>query len=80
MQVSQLYQDRIFALHGLPDDIVSDGDSKLTSAFWKTLQSLLGTNINLSTAFHPQTDGQTERMNSIAEDTLRHYVSPDQQN
>ena len=79
MQVCQLYQDRIFALHGLPDDIVSDRDSKFTSAFWKTLQSLLGTNINLSTAFHPQTDGQTERMNSIAEDMLRHYVSPDQQ-
>ncbi len=77
-QVAQLYQDRIFALHGLPDDIVSDRDSKFTSAFWKNLQKLLGTNLNMSTAFHPQTDGQTERMNGILEDMLRHYVSPDQ--
>ena len=79
VQVAQLYQDRIFALHGLPDDIVTDRDSKFTSAFWKNLQKLLGTNLNMSTAFHPQTDGQTERMNSILEDMLRHYVSPDQQ-
>ena len=78
-QVAQLFQDRMFALHGIPDDIVSDRDSKFTSAFWKNLQKLLGTNLNLSTAFHPQTDGQTERMNSVLEDMLRHYVSPDQQ-
>ena len=79
-QIAQIYQDRVFALHGLPDDIVSDRDSKFTSAFWKNLHKLLGTNINMSTAFHPQTDGQTERMNSIMEDMLRHYVNPDQQN
>ena len=79
VQVAQLYQDRIFALHGLPDDIVTDRDSKFTSAFWKNLQKLLGTNLNMSTAFHPQTDGQTERMNRVLEDMLRHYVSPDQQ-
>ena len=77
--IAQIYQDRVFALHGLPDDIVSDRDTKFTSAFWKNLQRLLGTNINMSTAFHPQTDGQTERMNSVLEDMLRHYVSPDQQ-
>ena len=76
--IAQLYQDRIFALHGIPDDIVSDRDSKFTSSFWQDLQKLLGTNLNLSTAFHPQTDGQTERMNSVLEDMLRHYVSPDQ--
>ena len=78
-QVAQLYQDKIFALHGLPDDIVSDRDSKFTSAFWNHLQKLLGTHCNLSTAFHPQSDGQTERMNSVVEDMLRHYVRPDQQ-
>ena len=76
--VAQLFQDRVFALHGVPDDIVSDRDSKFTSAFWTNLQKLLGTNLNLSTAFHPQTDGQTERMNSVLEDMLRHYVNPDQ--
>ena len=78
--VAQLYQDRIFALHGVPDDIISDRDTKFTSAFWQNLQKLLGTNLKLSTAFHPQTDGQTERMNSVLEDMLRHYVSPDQLN
>ncbi len=76
---AQLYQDRIFSLHGIPDDIVSDRDTKFTSAFWRQLQKLLGTNLNMSTAFHPQTDGQTERMNSVLEDMLRHFVSPDQQ-
>ena len=79
IQVAQLYQDRIFAQHGVALDIVSDRDSKFTGAFWQHLQKLLGTNINLSTAFHPQSDGQTERMNSIVEDMLRHYVRPDQQ-
>ena len=79
-EVAQLYQDRVFSLHGIPDDIVSDRDTKFTSAFWRQLQKQLGTNLNLSTAFHPQTDGQTERMNSVLEDMLRHYVSPDQQN
>ena len=78
VQVAQLYQDRVFALHGLPDDIISDRDTKFTSAFWQNLQKLLGTNILMSTSFHPQTDGQTERMNSVLEDMLRHYVSPDQ--
>ena len=78
--VAQLYQDRVFALHGIPDDIVSDRDTKFTSAFWQDLQKLLGTILHLSTAFHPQTDGQTERMNSVLEDILRHYVSPDQKN
>ena len=80
LKSAQLYQDRVFALHGIPDDIVSDRDSKFTSAFWKNLQQLLGTNLNSSTAFHPQTDGQTERMNNVVEDMLRHYASPDQKN
>jgi len=58
VQVAQIYQDRIFALHGLPDNIFSDRNSKFTSAFWQNLQKLLGTNLSMSTAFHPQTDGQ----------------------
>ena len=60
-----------------PDDNTSDRDSKYTSACWRDLQKLLGTNINLST--DSSTDAQTERMNSVLEDMLRHYVSPDQQ-
>ena len=79
VEVAQRYQDKIFAVHGLPDDIATDRYSKCTIAFWKNLQQLLGTNLNMSIAFHPQTDGQTERMNSVLKDMLRHYVSPDQQ-
>ena len=45
--IAQIYQDRVFALHGLHDDIVSDRDTKFTSAFWKNLQKLRGTNINM---------------------------------
>ena len=78
--VAQLFQDRVFCLHGIPDDIVSDRDTRFTSAFWQELQKLLGTSLSMSTAFHPQSDGQTERMNSTLEDMLRHYVAPDQQN
>ena len=78
--VAQLFQDRVFCLHGIPDDIVSDRDTNFTSAFWRELQKLLGTSLNLSTANHPQTDGHTERMNSVLEDELRQYIAPDQQN
>ncbi len=55
--VAQLFQDRVFCLHGIPDDIVSDRDTRFTSAFWQELQKLLGTSLSMSTAFHPQADG-----------------------
>ena len=76
--MAQLFVNTIFRLHGLPTDIVSDRDSKFTSVFWKELHRLLGTNLYMSTAFHPQSDGQTERMNRVLEETLRHYISPTQ--
>src|SRR5499426_1565660 len=65
----------IVRLHGLPDSIVSDRDSLFTSLFWKTLTENLGINRDMSTAFHPQTDGQTERMNQILEQYLRLYCN-----
>jgi len=64
----------VFRLHGLPKTIISDRDVKFTSAFWKTLFADLGTQLNFSTAYHPQTDGQTERVNQVVEDMLRAYV------
>ena len=67
-----------FCLHGMPKGIVSDRDSKFTGAFWQELHQLLGVRLHMSTANHPQTDAQTERMNRVnrvLEDMLRHYVN-----
>jgi hypothetical protein len=71
---AQLFFDNVFKLHGLPRDIVSDRDSRFTGKFTTELLRLLGTRQNMSTSFHPQTDGQTERINRVMEDMLRHYV------
>ncbi|KAL4011150.1 hypothetical protein IC575_028199 [Cucumis melo] len=67
----QLYMTEIVRLHGVPVSIISDRDARFTSKFWKGLQLALGTRLDFSTAFHPQTDGQTERLNQILEDMLR---------
>jgi len=64
----------------LQKDFVSDRDARFTSLFWRTLCSLLGTSQNLSTTFHPQTDGQTERVNRVLEEFLRNFVNPQQDN
>ena len=74
-ETAALFRDRVFVLHGMPQSIVSDRDSKFTSAFWQELHRLLGVKLNMSTANHPQTDGQTERMNRVLEDMLRHFIN-----
>ncbi|KAG8491003.1 hypothetical protein CXB51_014135 [Gossypium anomalum] len=61
----------IVRLHGVPISIVSDRDPRFTSRFWKKLQEALGTKLHFSTAFHPQTDGQSERIIQILKDMLR---------
>eukprot|EP00253_Pinus_taeda_P020306 PITA_20306 len=73
-QIAHIFMQNVFKLHGLPKTIISDRDVKFTSAFWKTLFVELGTQLNFSTAYHPQTDGQTERVNQMVEDMLRAYV------
>ncbi|KAL0539443.1 hypothetical protein IC582_023655 [Cucumis melo] len=70
----QLYMTEIVRLDGVPVSIISDRDTRFTSKFWKGLQLALGTRLDFSTAFHPQTDGQTERLNQILEDMLRACV------
>jgi len=73
-QLAKLYVDRIVSLHGVPLSIVSDRDSRFTSHFWKSFQIAMGTRLNLSTAYHPQTDGQSERTIQTLEDMLRACV------
>eukprot|EP00253_Pinus_taeda_P035992 PITA_35992 len=73
-QIAHIFMQNVFRLHGLPKTIISDRNVKFTSSFWKTLFADLGTQLNFSTAYHSQTDGQTERVNQVVEDMLRAYV------
>jgi hypothetical protein len=70
-KLAELYIKEIVRLHGIPVSIVSDRDPRFTSRFWRSLQEALGTKLTFSTAFHPQTDGQTERTIQTLEDMLR---------
>ena len=70
-KLAELYVKEIVKLHGVPAVIVSDRDSSFTSRFWGSLQEALDTKLSFSTAFHPQTDGQSERMIQTLEDMLR---------
>ncbi|WVZ89427.1 hypothetical protein U9M48_035838 [Paspalum notatum var. saurae] len=70
-QYAELYISRIVSLHGVPQTITSDRGSLFVSRFWEQLQIALGTNLIRSSAYHPQTSGQVERVNQILEDMLR---------
>ena len=70
----QLYIREIVRLHGVPVSIVSDRDPRFTAHFWKSFQKAMGTQLTMSTAFHPQTDGQSERTIQVLEDMLRACV------
>ena len=70
-KLAKIYMTRIVCLHGFPRTIVSDRGTQFTSKFWNQLHETLGTRLEFSTAFHPQTDGQTEGVNQILEDMLR---------
>ncbi|KAJ9539243.1 hypothetical protein OSB04_031976 [Centaurea solstitialis] len=73
-RLAQLYVDEIVMRHGVPISIISDRDSRFTSRFWQSLQAALGTSVDLSTAYHPQTNGQTERTIQTLEVMLRACV------
>src|SRR6266481_4995206 len=64
-EVAWIFLKEIVRLHGVPDSIVSDRDMKFTSSFWKELHRLMGTKLLMSTAFHPQMDGATKRVNHL---------------
>ncbi|GJS25583.1 putative nucleotidyltransferase, ribonuclease H [Tanacetum coccineum] len=73
-KLARLYIDVIVARNGVPVSIISDRDGRFTSHFWQTVQRALGTRLELSTAYHPQTDGQSERTIQTLEDMLRACV------
>ena len=72
---ARLFVERIFREHGMPRVVISDRDPRFTAEFWRRLHELLGTKLMMSTADHPQTDGQSERSLRSVQAMLRHYVS-----
>ncbi len=76
--LATIFIDNVVKLHGLPSNIISDRDPRFTSLFWKSLWKQLGTQLSMSTAFHPQSDGQTERQNRTLEQSLRAYTNYNQ--
>lgn len=62
-ELAFLYVNIIIRLHGVPLSIISNRDSKFTSQFWASFEEAMGTSLDLSITFHPQMDGQTERIN-----------------
>ena len=76
-QAARVFFQFVFRLHGLPSSIVSDRDPKFTSKFWQALFKATGSSLDMSTSRHPQTDGQTERLNRTLEEMLRAFISPD---
>jgi len=75
-----IFAREVWKYHGLPADIVLDRDSRFTSETWKEFLRLLGIRPRMSTAFHPQTDGQTEQLNQTIEAYLRAFVNKEQDN
>jgi IS30 family transposase len=71
VKLAELYMLRIVCLHGVSKKIMSDRGSQFTSKFWEKLHESMDTKLNFSSAYHPQTDGQTEKTNKILEDMLR---------
>jgi len=72
--LAQLFRDNVWKLHGLPDSIISDRGPQFVAEIMKELNCMLGIKTKLSTVFHPQIDGQTERMNQELEQYLRIFI------
>ena len=74
LSVAKAYLDNVYKLHGLPMSLISDRDRVFTSKLWQELFSLAGVSLRMSSSYHPQTDGQTERVNQCMETFLRCFV------
>jgi hypothetical protein len=77
---AEIFIDVYFRLHGIPESIVSDRDVRFTSDFWQHLNEIWRTKLRMSTAFHPQTDGLAEKVNSIVERYLRTFAAGNERN
>ena len=73
-KLAEIYMREIVTRHGVPLSIISDRDGRFVSRIWQSFQEAFGSKLNLSTAFHPQTDGQSERTIQTLEDMLRACV------
>ena len=73
-KLAELYVREVVRLHGVLESIVLDRDPRFTSRFWQSLQATLGTQLRRSSAYHPQTDGQSKRTIQSLEDLLRSCV------
>ncbi|GJW93089.1 putative reverse transcriptase domain-containing protein [Tanacetum coccineum] len=73
-KLTRQYLKEVVSRHGVPVSIISDRDSRFTSHFWQSLQKALGTRLDMSITYHPQTDGQSERTIQMLEDMQRACV------
>ncbi len=73
--LARIFLHEVVRLHGFPEKLIADRDSRFTSYFWKAIMARLGTKVALSSAYHPQTDAQTERANRTLEDILRSFTN-----
>ncbi|GJX22111.1 putative reverse transcriptase domain-containing protein [Tanacetum coccineum] len=73
-KLARLYIKEVVARHGIPVSIICDRDPRFASCFWRSLQKALGTSLDMSTAYHPETDGQSEKTIQTLEDMLRACV------
>jgi hypothetical protein len=74
-ELARLFMEHVYKLHGMPRSIVCDRDPRFTSRFWSALCDVLEVRLRPSTAYHPESDGQTEKCNQVIEQALRHYVN-----
>lgn len=74
-KVAEAFVDNVYKLHGMPKHLISDRDAIFTSAFWRNLVKLTGSELRMSSAYHPETDSQTERVNQQVECFLRCFIS-----